>query len=197
MLAHHPISSAEQAAAAHPTPSAKADLFLIIDKCLALSIMRSMPAAAPPISTADRDLLARLGEKLRRAREAQKVSAVSAAEAAGLSRPTLHRIERGEPGVAMGSWVALASALGLQLDAIDPRAAAAPAPLPERIRLDDFPQLKQLAWQLPGVEDVSPKEALDLYERNWRHVDVARLTSAERVLLRTLAQAFGAGRLLV
>jgi hypothetical protein len=57
--------------------------------------------------------------------------------------------------------------------------------------------LKQLAWQLPGVEDVSPKEALDLYERNWRHVDIRRLSPEEASLVRALAQAFGAGRLLV
>lgn len=156
-----------------------------------------MPAAAPPAAPAERHLLARLGEKMRHAREAQKVSAVAAAEAAGISRPTLHRIERGEPSVAMGAWAALAGALGLRLDAIGPDDAAAPAPLPERIRLSDYPQLKQLAWQLPGVEELSPREAMDLYERNWRHVDVARLTAAEASLVRALAQAFGSGRLLV
>lgn len=156
-----------------------------------------MPAAAPPNTPADRELLVRLGERLRRARESQKVSAVAAAEAAGISRPTLHRIERGEPSVAMGAWVTLASALGLRLEAIDPHAPAPDAPLPERIRLEAFPQLKQLAWQLPGVEDLSPKEALDLYERNWRHVDAGRLTPAEAGLVRALARAFGAGRLLV
>jgi transcriptional regulator with XRE-family HTH domain len=156
-----------------------------------------MPAAAPANTPADRELLVRLGETLRRAREGQKVSAVAAAEAAGISRPTLHRIERGEPSVAMGAWVTLASALGLRLQAVDPHAPVTAAPLPERIRLDAFPQLQQLAWQLPGVEDVSPREALDLYERNWRHVDAGRLTPAEADLVRALALAFGSGRLLV
>lgn len=156
-----------------------------------------MPAAAPATAPEDRELLTRLGEKLRRARERQKVSAVAAAEAAGISRPTLHRIERGEPGVAMGAWVTLATTLGLRLDAVDLHAPATAAVLPDRIRLDAFPALKQLAWQLPGVEDVSPKEALDLYERNWRHVDVARLSQEEAALVRSLAQAFGTGRLLV
>ena len=91
----------------------------------------------------------------------------------------------------------LASALGLRPEATHPHAPTPAAPLPERIRLDAFPQLKQLAWQLPGVEDVSPKEALDLYERNWRHVDATRLTPPEAGLVRALAQAFGSGRLLV
>lgn len=159
--------------------------------------MSAATAATAAIDATDRELLAHLGEKLRHARRVQKVSAVAAAEAAGMSRPTLHRIERGEPGVAMGAWVALAGALGLRLDVIEPGLPVPAAPLPERIRLDAYPQLQQLAWQLPGVEDVSPRQALELYERNWRHVDTARLTAAERSLVNALAQAFGAGRLLV
>lgn len=156
-----------------------------------------MPAAAPAVDPAQRELLARLGEQVRAARERQKVSAVAAAEAAGVSRVTLHRIERGEPSVAMGAWVAVASTLGLTLGFPEATAASPQASLPERIRLDDYPQLRQLAWQLPGVQDLSPKEALDLYERNWRHVDRAGLSPAERALIEALSQALGGGRLLV
>jgi transcriptional regulator with XRE-family HTH domain len=36
--------------------------------------------------------------------KALKVSATTAAEAAGMSRMTLHRIERGEPSVTMGAY---------------------------------------------------------------------------------------------
>lgn len=157
-----------------------------------------MPAAAPAIAPAQRELLARLGQQLRAARERQKVSAVAAAEAAGLSRVTVHRIERGEPSVAMGAWVALAGALGVTLALAEPGTAAkAPAVLPERIHLDDFPQLRKLAWQLPGVQDLSPREALDLYERNWRHVDRASLSPTESALIDALSQVLGGGRLLV
>lgn len=156
-----------------------------------------MPAAAPAIAPPQRQLLARLGEQVRAARERQKVSAVAAAEAAGVSRVTLHRIERGEPSVAMGAWVAVASTLGLTLGFPEPNATRQHVPVPERIRLDDYPQLRQLAWQLPGVQELSPKEALDLYERNWRHVDRANLTAQERALIESLSQALGGGRLLV
>src|SRR3954447_13269804 len=157
-----------------------------------------MPAAAPAIAPAQRELLARLGQQLRAARERQKVSAVAAAEAAGVSRVTLHRIERGEPSVAMAAWVAVASTLGVTLALLDhSREAKAPPALPERIRLDDYPQLRKLAWQLADVQEVSPKEALDLYERNWRHVDRASLSSAELAFIQALSQALGGGRLLV
>ena len=157
-----------------------------------------MPAAAPAIAPVQRALLTRLGQQLRAARERQKVSAVAAAEAAGISRVTLHRIEHGEPSVAMGAWVAAASTLGVTLALVDPDAAATTeAALPERIHLDDYPQLRALAWQLPGVQELSPKEALDLYERNWRHVDRASLSPAERSLIALLSQALGGGRLLV
>jgi transcriptional regulator with XRE-family HTH domain len=141
--------------------------------------------------------LAALGERLRRHRKALKVSAAAAAEAAGLSRVTLHRIERGEPGVSMGAWLAVADTLGLQLQLADPHAVPAPAQLPARIRLADYPQLQKLAWQLQGVEDVSPQEALSLYERNWRHIDGATLSPAEVALIDALGATLGKGRLLV
>jgi transcriptional regulator with XRE-family HTH domain len=156
-----------------------------------------MPARSPPLSTAVQDSLLRLGAGLQQARKRQKVSAMAAAEAAGMSRVTLHRIERGEPSVAMGAWAAAAQALGLVLEVADPAAAAAPAALPARIRLQDFPQLQALAWQLQGVDELSPQEALDLYERNWRHVNGLGLSLREIELIRTLSATLGGGRLLV
>lgn len=156
-----------------------------------------MPADLLPISNADRKRLALLGERIRTARKRQRVTTVAAAEAAGISRVTLHRIERGEPTVAIGAWVAVASALGLSFDLLDARAAAGTTRLPKTIRLRDFPQLKQLAWQLQGVEEISPKDALDLYERNWRHVDRAALSGEEAALIDALSRELGGGRLLV
>lgn len=156
-----------------------------------------MPASSPPVSPSAQDILVRLGSRLRAARKQQGVSSVSAAEAAGISRMTLHRIERGEPTVAIGAWAAAAGALGLFLDVQGATARPASEPLPARIRLDEYPELKKLAWQLQGVEEVTPREALELYERNWRHVDVASLSAKERDLVEQLARLLGAGRLLV
>lgn len=156
-----------------------------------------MTETKPPRASADQERLAQLGERIRVARRHQRVPAVAAAQAAGISRVTLHRIERGEPTVAVGAWVAVAGALGLAFDLLDPSAAAKADKMPQRIRLGDYPELKKLAWQLQGVEEISPNEALDLYERNWRHVDRAALTQEEASLIDTLARDIGGGRLLV
>lgn len=88
------------------------------------------------------------------------------------------------------------SALGLSLQVREPEASFASA-LPAAVRLDDYPALKQLAWQLPGVTELSPAQALDLYERNWCHVDRDSLTLQERRLIQALADELGGGRLLV
>lgn len=156
-----------------------------------------MPSSPPPASPAELESLVRLGASLRAVRKQQKVSAVAASEAAGISRVTLHRIERGEPSVGIGAWAAAAGALGLTLDVANERTAADTVQLPKRIRLADYPQLKQLAWHLQGVEELTPREALDLYERNWRHVDGAGLSVQERELIDALSRTFGTGRLLV
>lgn len=156
-----------------------------------------MPAQAPPVSGLDQRRLMLLGERFRTTRKRQRVSAVAAAQAAGISRVTLHRIERGEPSVAVGAWIAVAGALGLTFELIDARLATGATRLPKSIRLGDYPQLKKLAWQLQGVRSVPPREALELYERSWRHLDRAALTDAEASLIDALVRELGGGRLLV
>ena len=160
-----------------------------------------MPAKAPPMGDVLTARLQALGEQIRAHREQQKLSATVAAEAAGMSRVTLHRIERGEPSVTMGAYLSAVAAIGLQLDVRDPHAPKAvqalATALPARVRLDDYPQLKRLAWQQHGAADISPGDALSVYERNWRHVDPASLEPAERALLKLLSEQLGGGRLLV
>lgn len=156
-----------------------------------------MHSTAPPVAPTDQERLAHLGERLRAARKRQRVTTVASAEAAGISRVTLHRIERGEPTVAIGAWVAAASALGLAFDLPDANAAGQSSKLPKKIRLRDYPQLKKLAWQLHGVDELAPREALQLYERNWRHVDRPALSEGEAALIDRLSREIGTGRLLV
>jgi len=117
-----------------------------------------------------------------------------------MSRVTLHRIERGEPSVTMGAYLSAIDAVGLQLELRDPQAHPATnstATLPERVRLAEFPQLKGLAWQRHDVDELSPADVLNLYERNWRHIDQARMEPAERALLQALVDRLAGGRLLV
>lgn len=122
-----------------------------------------------------------------------------AAEAAGMSRVTLHRIERGEPSVTMGAYLNAIDAIGLVMDVRDPKVAVQTpvTKLPTRIALSDYPELNRLAWQLGSVESLTPQEALDLYERNWRHVDRTRLEPGEQTLIDSLVAQLGGGRLLV
>jgi transcriptional regulator with XRE-family HTH domain len=159
-----------------------------------------MPAATPPVGDQQIAQLASLGQRLRAQRKRLGITAVSAAEAAGMSRVTLHRIERGEPSVTMGAYLSAIHALGLEIAVFDPAApkgeGASPA-LPPTVQVDDYPQLKALAWQSPGVQTLTPAEALSLYERNWRHVDQARLSAKERALIQALVDRLGGGRLLV
>ncbi len=139
-----------------------------------------------------------LGQQMRAARKALRVSATAAAEAAGISRVTLHRIENGEPSVNMGAYLSLLAVLGLKLKIIEGKEQDKTAPavdhagwIPARICFDDYPQLRQLAWQVQGTDALTPTEALGIYERNWRHIDVAALSDNERQLIDALRLGLG------
>ena len=160
-----------------------------------------MPSPSPHISSRLEKVLRELGQEIRARRKGLKVSAVATAESAGMTRMTLHRIERGEPSVAIGACLGVIAALGLEINLVDPRkkrrGRLSAQKLAQKIRLADYSQLKRLAWQLKGTKTISPKEALDLYERNWRHVDLQAMDSKEHELLDALLAAFGRARLLV
>jgi transcriptional regulator with XRE-family HTH domain len=155
-----------------------------------------MPSTSPALTPQTSEDLASLGAALRLRRKELRVSAVVAAEAAGLSRVTLHRIEKGEPSVTMGAYMAVFAVLGLDVQLSPQGEKAAPATtsrsgwIPARVRLADFPKLKELAWQVHGTGELSPREALDVYERNWRHLDAASLSAEEADLLDSLRRAF-------
>lgn len=57
------------------------------------------------------DQLAKIGQIIRQYRKSFKITANAAAETAGISRVTLHRIEKGEPTVSMGAYLNVISAL--------------------------------------------------------------------------------------
>ena len=136
--------------------------------------------------------LHRLGGEIRARRKALGVNATSTAESAGISRVTLHRIEKGEPSVAMGAYLSVMAALGLQLLATNPPASINPeGSIPTKIKLDEFPQLRQLAWQILGTDTLTPLEARDIYERNWRHLDKSKLEHRERQLIHALREGLG------
>lgn len=165
-----------------------------------------MPAKAPFISTSLEKQLRELGSRIREKRKALGVSAVATAESAHMSRVTLHRIERGEPSVAMGAYLNIVNVLGLSFELVNPlfkkqlqneSPAKTKAKLPAKIKIANYKQLKKLAWQLKKDQEITPQEALDLYERNWRHMDTKSLDAKEKKFLQNLLIAFGRERLLV
>ena len=165
------------------------------------NMRNTMPAKAPPNPAIVTEQLAALGARIRAQRKALRVSATALAEASGMSRVSVHRIEQGEPSVTMGAYLNVLAALGMTFaaavvgdvpseTAADDRAGW----LPARVRLADYPALKQLAWQVQGTDELMPREALGMYERNWRHIDEVALLPRERNLIDALRLAFGSGR---
>lgn len=138
-----------------------------------------------------------LGAQIRAQRKALRLSATVTAEAAGMSRVTLHRIEKGEPSVTMGAWCNALAALGMVVQArtvIDEHVSTAQPPdhadwIPTRVRLTNYPQLRTLAWQVHGTDTLTPSEALDIYERNARHLDWHAMSANEQALLKALPLA--------
>ncbi len=61
-------------------------------------------------------ILSELGENIKLARLRRKLSAEQVAERANISRPTLLSIEKGMPGVAMGSYAQVLFVLNLEKD---------------------------------------------------------------------------------
>lgn len=178
-------------------------MFLIIDNKAILSIIRNiMPAKVHFIDKAAAEKLKTLGQQIRARRKALAINATATAEAAGLSRVTLHRIEKGEPSVTMVAYLNVMAVLNLTMAVIptDQQANAAhndEDSIPVRIRLTDYPQLKSLAWQVHGTEDLTPVEALDIYERNVRHLNLDDMEPHEKALLKALRQTFGHARPIV
>jgi hypothetical protein len=60
----------------------------------------------------------------------------------------------------------------------------------------EFPELALLVWNRDGARPIGARDAFSIYERNWRFVDVSRLTASEAELIRDLTDTFGNGVML-
>ena len=152
-------------------------------------------------SSKDQSLLARLGSQITARRKILRVRAQVCAQVAGISRVTLHRIEKGEPTVSIGAYLQVCEALGLYLTLLPSAEQAVDTNLrdPEmpHIRIKDYPQLKALSWQLKDDEYLTDAEAKSIYERNKRFLDLSHLEEHERALMQRLIDTRGMEHLLV
>jgi transcriptional regulator with XRE-family HTH domain len=86
-------------------------------KCLDLGIIiLVMPKVIPVLLPRISRLLEGFGEHLKLARLRRKYSADSVAQRAGISRRTLSKVERGDPGVALGVYARVMQVLRLEDD---------------------------------------------------------------------------------
>jgi hypothetical protein len=69
---------------------------------------RSISLPIPVIRT-----LRKLGEDIRDARLRRRIATTMMAERASISRMTLHKLERGDPGVSVGTYATVLFILGL------------------------------------------------------------------------------------
>jgi transcriptional regulator with XRE-family HTH domain len=77
------------------------------------SAMAKLPTRA--YSHYSRDAVSLLGQLIRRARIERKITAAELAERAGLSRGLVQRIEKGDPGCAIGAVFEAAAVVGVRL----------------------------------------------------------------------------------
>ncbi len=97
---------------------------------------------ARKVSARTRRAAQELGERCAEWRKLQDLTAEQVAQRAGISSPTLWKLESGDPGVSIGVFLDVARALGFSdqvLDAVDPLQtelgkARAGQTLPKRVR---------------------------------------------------------------
>jgi len=75
-----------------------------------------MPRKPPPLFPQEQRLLSDLGERLRLARKRRRLSNAVVAGRAGISRTTLYKVEAGDAGATLGSYVRVLAVLGLEDD---------------------------------------------------------------------------------
>ena len=75
-----------------------------------------MPRKPPIVFPQEQRLLSHLGERLRLARLRRKLSNAVVAQRAGISRTSLYKVEAGDPGATMGTYLRVMVVLALDAD---------------------------------------------------------------------------------
>lgn len=63
------------------------------------------------------------------------------------------------------------------------------------VHVADYPQLQALCWNRRQDTTMAERDALRLYNRNWRHVNRKRIGKAELAFIRHLKATYGAAQL--
>ena len=75
-----------------------------------------MPSPAPLTFPSEAKLLVELGERLRLARLRRRLTTSTVAVRCDISRPTLAKVEHGDPSVTFGTYLRVLSVYGLEKD---------------------------------------------------------------------------------
>jgi transcriptional regulator with XRE-family HTH domain len=75
-----------------------------------------MPSKPPTVFPQELKLLSQLGERLKLARLRRKLSNAVVAQRAGISRTSLYKVEAGDPGATLGTYLRVMAVLGLEAD---------------------------------------------------------------------------------
>lgn len=75
-----------------------------------------MPRKPPVVFPQEQRLLSQLGERIKLARMRRKLSNATIAQRAGISRTSLYKVEAGDAGATMGTYLRVMAVLGLEAD---------------------------------------------------------------------------------
>lgn len=75
-----------------------------------------MPRRPPIVFPQEQKLLSQLGERLKLARMRRKLSNAVVAQRAGISRTSLYKVEAGDAGATLGTYMRVMAVLGLEAD---------------------------------------------------------------------------------
>ncbi len=107
--------------------------------------------------------LAALGERLRDARLRRELTTVLFAERLGVSRDTLNRLEKGDPNIAIGTYMKALRVLGLDQD-IDE--VAKDDAIGRKLQDRALPPRRNVKAASPALKAVTRPESENLRERN-------------------------------
>jgi len=98
-----------------------------------------MPRTVPELPLTVTRSLRKLGDDIRNARRRRRISTKLMAERAGISRPTLRKVEEGDPAVSLGIYASVLFVLGMS-DRLEELADVTKDPVGLELEEEDLPE---------------------------------------------------------